>query len=442
MQDSEVDLVLRIDEYMPLLAPEERELEGFVDLQIASAVRMDHRIVAPEFEDLNQHVLIALDSYWAGTWCRPQERSCARAVCTSRLLAMVQSLGCGGRQANVDMLSKMCAQLRAFLKKAPFSANSWSGSSRFEKVLFMCLAAFENTQSTLLSTNKGRPWVVRCESETNELAYQTLYRDSLDSYDLMPAGLTKDFYRMFPGGVPVSPGADLRLYEISNYCFYIFGFIACAEAAARLGTELYLLNAGMIDTPTFLKDIAERAVVFGLHYADPLNIGASVAFWLGCLDPAQLAGNVLHGLDTCQLGGWDRVLHCAYQTLQLSPEGIGSYSPEYLERHLAFLLDERPLEAVQFLAAYMIIQEMQFETLQDPFAEVDETDSQDESDGEEAWTDQAALSVLGFPADANPTPQEIRRRWLKLCLQHHPDKGGSAEEFQRLSGAHKHFEGR
>ena len=44
-----------------------------------------------------------------------------------------------------------------------------------------------------------------------------------------------------------------------------------------------------------------------------------------------------------------------------------------------------------------------------------------------------ALSVLGF--SEVPEMKVVRDRFLKLCLEKHPDKGGSNEEFQNLLDA-------
>ena len=41
-----------------------------------------------------------------------------------------------------------------------------------------------------------------------------------------------------------------------------------------------------------------------------------------------------------------------------------------------------------------------------------------------------ALSVLGF--DAVPKMKELRENFLKLCLERHPDKGGSDDSFKVL----------
>jgi len=37
----------------------------------------------------------------------------------------------------------------------------------------------------------------------------------------------------------------------------------------------------------------------------------------------------------------------------------------------------------------------------------------------------------------NATPEEIKRAYRKLALQHHPDKGGSKEKFQELGNAYE-----
>lgn len=44
-----------------------------------------------------------------------------------------------------------------------------------------------------------------------------------------------------------------------------------------------------------------------------------------------------------------------------------------------------------------------------------------------------ALETLGLPIDAGP--RDIKARWRKLSLDHHPDRGGDPARFQELSAA-------
>ena len=44
-----------------------------------------------------------------------------------------------------------------------------------------------------------------------------------------------------------------------------------------------------------------------------------------------------------------------------------------------------------------------------------------------------ALKTLGLPQDA--TVETVKARWRRLSLQHHPDRGGDAALFQKLSAA-------
>lgn len=44
-----------------------------------------------------------------------------------------------------------------------------------------------------------------------------------------------------------------------------------------------------------------------------------------------------------------------------------------------------------------------------------------------------ALATLGLPADADV--RAVKARWRRLSLEHHPDRGGDAQEYQRLSEA-------
>jgi hypothetical protein len=49
---------------------------------------------------------------------------------------------------------------------------------------------------------------------------------------------------------------------------------------------------------------------------------------------------------------------------------------------------------------------------------------------------QTAFSALGLKADASR--RDVKMAYMKLSLQHHPDKGGTKEDFQNL-GAHREF---
>ena len=44
-----------------------------------------------------------------------------------------------------------------------------------------------------------------------------------------------------------------------------------------------------------------------------------------------------------------------------------------------------------------------------------------------------ALKTLGLPQDANV--KTVKARWRRLSLDHHPDRGGDAALFKKLSAA-------
>jgi DnaJ-class molecular chaperone len=54
--------------------------------------------------------------------------------------------------------------------------------------------------------------------------------------------------------------------------------------------------------------------------------------------------------------------------------------------------------------------------------------------------DQEALvryfTDLEFKPGENPNPKQVKERWKKLCRGHHPDAGGSQEEFLRVTHAY------
>lgn len=47
---------------------------------------------------------------------------------------------------------------------------------------------------------------------------------------------------------------------------------------------------------------------------------------------------------------------------------------------------------------------------------------------------QCPYNILNLPTTATPT--EVKARWRVLAIQHHPDHGGDALEFQRLHDAY------
>lgn len=46
-----------------------------------------------------------------------------------------------------------------------------------------------------------------------------------------------------------------------------------------------------------------------------------------------------------------------------------------------------------------------------------------------------STDFFGLPEDA--TAEQVKRRWHELCLIHHPDHGGSVEEFRKLHMEYK-----
>lgn len=55
--------------------------------------------------------------------------------------------------------------------------------------------------------------------------------------------------------------------------------------------------------------------------------------------------------------------------------------------------------------------------------------------------EQSALKILGFPANATPTQEEIKKTYRKLALQYHPDKNPgnakSREQFEKIKNAYE-----
>src|SRR5688572_11320512 len=54
-------------------------------------------------------------------------------------------------------------------------------------------------------------------------------------------------------------------------------------------------------------------------------------------------------------------------------------------------------------------------------------------DVEPAWK---YLGDLDFLPPYAPTPEEVKKRWRDLCKKHHPDVGGSREDFDRIMHAY------
>jgi DnaJ-class molecular chaperone len=46
-----------------------------------------------------------------------------------------------------------------------------------------------------------------------------------------------------------------------------------------------------------------------------------------------------------------------------------------------------------------------------------------------------AFAALGLPETA--TPDEVKAAWRKLCMIHHPDRGGNSVEFDELRRAYR-----
>lgn len=57
-----------------------------------------------------------------------------------------------------------------------------------------------------------------------------------------------------------------------------------------------------------------------------------------------------------------------------------------------------------------------------------------------AWTEDVALAVLGLHR-IDATPDRIRAAWRELSRKHHPDAGGDAEAFRRLTDARDYLLG-
>lgn len=51
--------------------------------------------------------------------------------------------------------------------------------------------------------------------------------------------------------------------------------------------------------------------------------------------------------------------------------------------------------------------------------------------------DQEHLKTLNFHPHARPSADEIKKRWKDLCKEHHPDKGGDAEQFNKITQAYE-----
>ena len=45
--------------------------------------------------------------------------------------------------------------------------------------------------------------------------------------------------------------------------------------------------------------------------------------------------------------------------------------------------------------------------------------------------------ILGV--DRNATPDEIKKAYRKMAAKHHPDRGGSTEEFQKIEEAYRNL---
>ena len=67
-------------------------------------------------------------------------------------------------------------------------------------------------------------------------------------------------------------------------------------------------------------------------------------------------------------------------------------------------------------------------------------DAEDNADMDVNLTYRDALRVLGLPDTADPTPAAVRKRYLQLSLETHPDRpGGNAVAFRRAQWAYSYL---
>ena len=53
-----------------------------------------------------------------------------------------------------------------------------------------------------------------------------------------------------------------------------------------------------------------------------------------------------------------------------------------------------------------------------------------------------AKQVLGFPPNANPSPDDIRKAWRQKAFEMHPDRGGSNEKMVEVNVAKDILDGK
>ena len=60
----------------------------------------------------------------------------------------------------------------------------------------------------------------------------------------------------------------------------------------------------------------------------------------------------------------------------------------------------------------------------------------------QAMTFDQAKSILGFPPSSSPSPEEIKKVYLRMVRENHPDRGGSTEKMREINVAKDVLDGK
>jgi len=379
----------------------------------------------------------------------PVERPCARTVFARHLLRYAASSLPSVEQV---LLDAWCEYLRAIVSERPFSSSNLLWPSRFERSLEACLARLER----LLKKVKGNsgPEIKLCPVGRDVVAKAMARRDMAGTFTTVPLERFVVWRQVSKvGGVlsnvqarlPLIPGLQTMAMCNGWAASIIFG-TACIELMGQLAAESRSYATGEVDGRTLTEDIlvasgSAAAFALGRYTSAIFAVGdgfaALAADQLGPSCAAFLMSILLRSAgQEIQGGARMRGLRNAYASLGLSPKGCLTYTPAEIEAQLDFRL-RRPgrteRTTLRLWAAYAYIREHQHPELIDPWHQIN-----DVWEGSVDLNYPGACEALEMDPDNAFTAQELRRRYLKLSLMHHPDRPtGDHDTYLKLHAAYE-----
>jgi len=245
--------------------------------------------------------------------------------------------------------------------------------------------------------------------------------------------------------------------------------LASAELGMHALSEVWAYWHGQLDEWTLLEDALSAACTVSAfklapHLLKVIVGGASPSVMdvLGrqvllhttgetlCEVLASAASGVISKSMESLCGSREaRALRCAYGCLGLSSKGIGEYTLSRIESQLEFSLRHGG-DAILLCSAYEFIRARHHPHLRHPFLiacpDAAKRDSNNHGFEEDcSWlvvpgkkSRAASLAVLNLDPLVEHSQESIRRRFLELCLLHHPDKpSGNHDVYLKVRGAYE-----